>query len=141
MFVCVCVCVCVMHNVRCTAARHTRVSRLRALLRTVLDEQRVQVQRLGQLEVADVAAADGQAVQAHGVVSLRRHLGVLQVGVHADVHACAGERGAAVSLCGKCVVCCVPAVWAWRFVRVWMGGRVCERGEHGCRGVRADGVQ
>ena len=93
LFVCLCVCVCVMHNVRCTAARHTRVSRLRALLRTVLDEQRLQVQRLGQLEVADVAAADGQAVQAHGVVSLRRHLGVLQVGVHADVHACAGERG------------------------------------------------
>ena len=51
------------------------------------------------------------------------------------------SAGAAVSLCGKCVVCCVPAVWAWRFVRVWMGGRVCERGEHGCRGVRADGAQ
>ena len=67
---------------------HTCVPRLRALLRSVFDEQRVQIQRLGQLEVTDVAAADGEAVQAHGVVPLSGHLGVLQVGVHADVDAC-----------------------------------------------------
>merc|ERR1719300_1154377 len=54
----------------------------------VIDEQRVEGQRVWEDEVPDVVAADTQGVQLLGVAVLHRHLYRLQMSVHTDINTC-----------------------------------------------------
>lgn len=87
-----------------SARTHGR-SRLLALFgfrfRRLVDQQRLQRQRVGQNEVPDVVAAYGHRVQTDRIAtSGRRHLHRLQVRVHRHIHAsdCAVQYGAVLQL-------------------------------------------
>ena len=68
---------------------------LRARLRRIVDEQRLQRQAVRQDVVANVVAADAERVQCDRIPVLYRHFDRLQVCVHCDIHA----RDRAVHLC------------------------------------------
>jgi len=51
----------------------------------VIHQQRIEVDAVRQNVVTDVATADGECVQAHGLFALERHLHLLEVRVHGDI--------------------------------------------------------
>lgn len=55
--------------------------------RVVKAEERVEVERVGEDDVADRAPAHRERVEHHGVAAARSHLHDLQVRVHRHVHA------------------------------------------------------